>query len=155
MTINEYHYTECGLDDVFILADHIEKDDNGEAVITIPAIGMLHKAISEGVINADGILNGKEIRFLRSEMGMTQAQLAEILHRDTQTIARWEKNEVGIDATIDVVLRQLVAEKLDIPFGENQSIETLCLKRVQTTQTTPIRAKLSLDKNIPRYTLVA
>ncbi len=27
---------------------------------------MLHKAISEGVINA----NGKEIRFLRSEMGM-------------------------------------------------------------------------------------
>ena len=67
MTTYEYHYTECGLVDVFILANHLKTDDHGEAVVTIPAIGILHKIIAEGVINADGILTGKEIRFLRTE----------------------------------------------------------------------------------------
>jgi transcriptional regulator with XRE-family HTH domain len=155
MTTCEYHYTECGLDDVFILADHLETDDHGEAVVTIPAIGILHKIIAEGVINADGILTGKEIRFLRTEMGMTQAQLANILHRDSQSIARWEKSEVTVDATLDLVLRQIAAEKLDIPFGKNQGIEELCKKRVQTTVTKPIKAKLNLDKDKPSYTIVA
>ena len=155
MSHNGYHYTECGLDDVFIIADHLQSDDEGEAVLTIPAIGMLHKVIAEGVINADGILNGKKIRFLRTEMGMTQAQLAQILHRKELTVARWEKDEVGIDAALDLILRQLAAEKLDVPFGQGQTIEMLCLERVPTKQPKPIKAKLNDDKGLPRYTLIA
>jgi len=59
-------------------------------------------------------MSGKELRFLRTEMGMTQAELGQLLHRDAQTIARWEKGEIPIDGNADTVVRKLAAEKLDI-----------------------------------------
>ncbi len=35
--MGDYHYTECGLDNVFI-KDMIQEDHGGEATITIPAV---------------------------------------------------------------------------------------------------------------------
>lgn len=150
----EYHYTECGLDNVIILVDSVEADD-GETVVVIPALLQLHQCIAEMVINSDGILNGKEIRFLRTEMGMTQAELAEIMHRDSQTIARWEKNESAIDAGHDLMLRQVAAEKLDISFGEDKTIIELSRERRATITPQPIKMKLHKDGRKPKYTCVA
>ena len=68
MTI--WHYTECGLDHV-VIETSVTRDDAGDDVIAIPAIGLLHRAIAEGVINTMGVLTGREFRFLRTEMGLT------------------------------------------------------------------------------------
>ena len=90
----QFHYTQCGLDHVIIETEFVT-DDAGEDVITIPAIGMLHRVIAEGVINAKGLLTGREFRFLGTEMGLTQDELAQVFHRDSQSIARWEKRRNG------------------------------------------------------------
>ena len=74
-----YHYTESGLDNVYIYNMPVVKDVNGEEVIYIQKINLLHKAIAEGLIKKAGLLKGKEIRFLRSEMGYSQKQLSELL----------------------------------------------------------------------------
>ena len=156
MPMDIYHYTECGLDNVFILADSIEQDDDGEKVIMIPAIGLLHQAITEGVINNAGILNGKEIRFLRTEMEKTQAELAEILHCDSQTIARWEKDEHAISPALDMIIRQLVSEELGIPLAHKDDIKALSQERSDAEETTrDIRAQFNNDMNAPAYTLAA
>ena len=156
MPMNIYHYTECGLDNVFILADSIEQDDDGKKIIMIPAIGLLHQAITEGVINNTGILNGKEIRFLRTEMEKTQAELAEILHCDSQTIARWEKDEHAISPALDMIIRQLVAGELGIPLVHKDDIKALSHERSETEEATRnIRAKFNDDMTAPKYTLAA
>ena len=156
MPITEYHYTESGLDNVFILADiPLEKYEDGEKYIIIPAVGLLHQFITQAVINATGILNGKEIRFLRTEMEKTQAELAEILHCDSQTIARWEKDEHAISPAHDLIIRQLVAEELDIPLTHKDDIKALSQQRIATAKNTRIRAQFNNDMKAPAYTLAA
>ena len=113
MATTDYHYTDCGLENVIIRnANFVSEDHDGEPVVRIPSVGMLHKAIAERRINQSGTLNGQEIRFLRTEMGMTQSELAELVHRDTQSVGRWERDETVLEPTIDILLRQLAAERL-------------------------------------------
>jgi putative zinc finger/helix-turn-helix YgiT family protein len=109
-----YHYTECGLDNVFIEGISPVADDHGEAVFTIPKIGRLHNAIATMVVNKPNALTGKEIRFLRTEMGLTQAELALVLRCQSLTISRWERSETTFDETADALLRLLAQEKLNL-----------------------------------------
>ena len=68
-----YQYTACGLDNVYLEKMNVVQDDAGEKFI--PAIGELHRVIAEGIITAPS-MTGKEIRFLRTEMGQNQDELA-------------------------------------------------------------------------------
>ncbi len=147
MKIRDYHYTECGLDNVIIAeADFGIIDDNGEAIIHIPAVGMLHKAIAEGLINQNGALNGQEIRFLRTELGMTQAELAKLLHRDTQSVGRWERNECPIEPTQDMALRQIARDKLKVKLPRDiESLSALVTPQASQNQITVRRNKDALN----------
>lgn len=150
--MNPYHYTECGLDNIIIEADFITIDDQGEKIVTIPAIGHLHNTIAQGLIGQENALSGTEIRFLRTEMGMTQAELALLLHRDTQTVGRWERGEVALDATQDIFIRQLAAEKLDLAL--EKSVQKQSQKVVPKAHREPIHIQLTNNKKAP-YKLVA
>ena len=108
-----YHYTECGLSYIY-LADgyEVEKVD-GETYVGIKDVDELHRVIAKSVTEKKSTLEGQEIRFLRIEMGMSQKNLAEILGVDTQTVARWEKNQTAIPRTSDAVLRTMYLESID------------------------------------------
>ena len=69
--MSEYKYTECGLENVTIAGVSFVTDDAGEAVIRIPNVNGLHRAIALGIVTRKVMMNGREMRFLRSEMGMT------------------------------------------------------------------------------------
>jgi len=114
--IPKYHYRECGLDNVFVIGVKSMVDDDGELVVSIPKVNQLHKAISIDLVCKPAMLSGKEIRYLRTEMGMTQGELAEFIHRDHQTIGRWERGECPVEATADTLLRLLAIEKLRLPL---------------------------------------
>jgi len=150
--MNPYHYTECGLDNIIIEADLLAIDDKGEKIVTIPAIGQLHNIIAQGLIAQENALSGTEIRFLRTEMGMTQAELAQLLHRDTQTVGRWERGEVALDATQDIFIRQLAAEKLQLLL--EPSVEMQSRKVKPKAHRVPIHIQLTKNKKTP-YKLVA
>ncbi|MCL2713658.1 MAG: hypothetical protein FWD68_03435 [Alphaproteobacteria bacterium] len=72
--MGDYRYTESGLDNVLIRGMNVFVDeDGGEEWITIANINALHRAIALGIIRRQTSMSGRELRFLRSEMGMTQA----------------------------------------------------------------------------------
>jgi DNA-binding transcriptional regulator YiaG len=106
----DYRYDECGLDNVVLKGLPVCTDDDGEEVITIPNVGILHQILVAQVASKDGGLVPKEIRFLRTEMGLTQAQLADVVGRDAQTIGRWERGETAIEKAHELVLRRLAIE---------------------------------------------
>ena len=108
------HYTQCGLDNVYLRGLDLHIDDAGEEVLTIPGIGHLHKAIALSVLSQKGNLSPLEFKFLRTEMGMTQAELAETLGKETQTVARWEKGKVAIPRAEEMLIRLLSYETLDL-----------------------------------------
>lgn len=150
--MTQYHYTECGLNNIIIDADLIDTDDQGEKIVTIPAIGLLHKAIAQGLISQSNSLSGAEIRFLRTEMGLTQAELATLLHRDTQSVGRWERAEAELDPTQDIIIRQLVAEKLGLEL--EKTVQEQSRKVTPKVSRQQIRIKLTNDKRKP-YKLTA
>lgn len=130
--MEKYRYLESGLDNVIIEGLQVVRDDDGDEVVTIPFIAALHAEIARGIVTRDGQLSGAELRFLRSEMGMTQAELGKFVNVDGQTIGRWERAEFLIDQTAETVLRGLAGERLIEAFA--QSVAEL-VRHVQSAKT--------------------
>lgn len=123
--MSKYQYVESGLDNVFISGISPMIDDEGDEVVTIQHINVLHAEIARGIIESDGGINGAELRFLRTEMGLTQVALAELLSVDGQTVGRYERGDTPIDPTAETLLRRLAGERLVDAF--DKSIEELAM----------------------------
>jgi putative transcriptional regulator len=96
-----YHYRECGLDDVYLLNGYRkEKTPYGNGVAVEDEDELLH-VIALSLVHERPLLSGKELRFLRRRMDMTQSELAKVLRTDVQTIARWEKGRTKISGPAD------------------------------------------------------
>ncbi|WP_373503039.1 helix-turn-helix domain-containing protein [Aestuariivirga sp.] len=96
-------------------------DDAGNEVIRIPNVNGLHRAIATGIVIRKNMMNGREMRFLRSEMGMTQAELAAMIHREPLTISRWERGETDIDANAETLVRLHAIERLKLNVEDGVS----------------------------------
>jgi len=131
-----YRYTECGLNNVIIEGIQIHTDDDGDECVEIPQIHELHRAIAEAIINHEKGMTGDELRFLRTEMGMTQSELARLVHRERITVSRWERGESEIDSTGEALVRIQAAESLGIKL--DKSVQDLSERCVPTTETQQI-----------------
>lgn len=123
--IQRYHYTECGLLNVWVEGLCME-DDAGEQIIKIPNIGSLHKLISKGIVTSQGTLTGCELRYLRTEMGMTQTQLADLVHRERLTVYRWEHEENSLDGATEAYIRILASSKLRLDKIDPEEVSGWC-----------------------------
>jgi transcriptional regulator with XRE-family HTH domain len=133
-----YHYTESGLDNVMVYGVEPCVDDDGDKVVTIRNVRGLHRAIAQAIVTHEAGISGKELRFLRTEMGMTQAELAKVVHHDAQSIARWEKSECPIAPTAEALIRLLAIERLDLKV-KHESIEKLSERCVVAAAPQPIQ----------------
>lgn len=149
---NVHHYTESGLLNVYIDGIVVEVDDDGDEIITIPAVNELHQVIALGIVNHAKGISGDELRFLRSEMGLTQAELGGLVHRDKQSIGRWERNEIEIDSSAEALVRRLAIEKLRLPV--DAGIDELSRRSVPTAEEQPIKIQKVNDDAHP-YELIA
>lgn len=152
MMTKAHHYTESGLLNVYIEGIVVETDDEGDEIVTIPAINELHRTIALGIVSHAKGIAGEELRFLRTEMGLTQAELAALVHRDKQTIGRWERNEIEIDSSAEALLRRFAIEKLELPT--ETGIDELSRRSVPTAEEQPIKIQRMNDHARP-YELIA
>ena len=88
---------------------------------------------------------GPELKFLRTLVGMTQAELANIVDRDAQTIGRWERGEFENDPNAETIIRLLTAQRLQINL--DAPIEDVTGWCVQTADVPAIRIDASDPKN--------
>lgn len=118
---HKYHYTEAGLDNVY-LSNGVRWIDSphGKGAQIQDRKG-LHRAIGLILIEEVPDLNGKEFRFLRHEINMTQKTLAGILQVDEQSVARWEKEHTKVDGPAQAVIRKLYLESI----GEQSLLKDL------------------------------
>lgn len=109
-----YRYTESGLDNVFLVNgfEHIEAPMGGDRQVIIQDIDGLHEAIGMALVHRRQTLSGKELRFLRNELLLSQARLAQILGVTEQTVARWEKGQTTIPKASDALVRIMFAESV-------------------------------------------
>ena len=134
--MNTYRYTDSGLDNVTIRGVRFPMDDAGEECVIIRNINGLHRAIAHGIVTRRSSMNGKELRFLRTELGMTQAQLADMLHREALAVSRWERGECPIDANAEAVVRLHAIQALKLP--NTPDVKEVAGWCIQSAETPPI-----------------
>lgn len=104
-----YHYTECGLNKIWLRNGFtIHKTPYGTGVSIDNADG-LHRAIALFLVNHKPRLSGGEFRFIRKELDMSQKALGEVLGKDAQSVARWEKSG-RVPRIVERFLRALYRE---------------------------------------------
>jgi DNA-binding transcriptional regulator YiaG len=110
------HYTACGLDYVW-LANGFEHRDTPHGRLTrIHNLDGLHNAIAKWIVTNPARLRGREVRFLRSMLGLSQEGLGKAigLGQSRATIARWESEaDKPIPKASDNWLRVVYARKAE------------------------------------------
>jgi len=134
-----YHYTECGLENVFLSGGVDFFDGPRGKQITIRDLEGLHAAIGRFLVNEKKHLSGRELRFLRHEMVMSQSLLATLLDVAEQTVHRWETGKTEVPKPAEALVRMLYNEHL----GNNETVKA-ALKRIAALEDEMDRKGLTL-----------
>ena len=118
-------YRGCGLDDVWLISGYDIEEVDDERSITIRNLDGLLEAIAHWLIIRKKVLNGKEIRFLRQQLDLTQSDLARLLGCDSQQVARYEKGENKMPGPAGRLLRMLVREHYHGKISVKEILEAL------------------------------
>ncbi|MGZ8219573.1 helix-turn-helix domain-containing protein, partial [Methylomagnum sp.] len=89
--MNHYHYQECGLDNVWLENGYeFHETPYGKGVSFLNA-GALDATIAKALTEKPAPLTGKELRFLRIMLNLSQKTVGELMGKEAQTVALWEK----------------------------------------------------------------
>lgn len=107
-----YHYRECGLDNVWLSNGYKVKETSyGEAVAVVDVDGLL-AALALNLTEKKGQLTGKEFRFLRLWLCMSQEGIARLMSVQEQSVSLWERTG-RVTKSGDTLVRLLVLERLN------------------------------------------
>ncbi|MBF0304464.1 MAG: helix-turn-helix domain-containing protein [Alphaproteobacteria bacterium] len=101
-----HHYTLCGLDNVWLENGYALADTEDGPVVSIVDLDGLHRAIAIDIATKHGGLNGKELRFLRSMLRLSQQKLADHTGNQRGTVTRWENGD-AIPRSVEMLVRGL------------------------------------------------
>lgn len=106
-----YHFTESGLDYVWLASGYTLRDTKLGRTIRFEDVPGLQAAIGAALVTSRRHLRGQDIRFLRVELGLSQATLAVQLGVTERTVIRWENDQVPVPRATDALLRALYLER--------------------------------------------
>jgi len=119
-----YHYTECGLDNVWLENGYtVHETPYGKGVAVEDADALL-AAIAISLTRRSGSLTGKEFRFLRLSLGLSQPNAARMLGVTDQAVSLWERTG-KVPKQGDALVRLLVLEHLDGGGKASEMIERI------------------------------
>ncbi|MGD9975879.1 MAG: type II TA system antitoxin MqsA family protein [Desulfatirhabdiaceae bacterium] len=121
-TTDDHSYRESGLENILLQEIDIFRCDCGERVVSIPAMPELNAMIGRILVQKKSPLTGREIRFLRKNMGLTGKRLSEIMGVDNATISRWESDLQRPAKTHDHFFRLLYVTEKGVPTDQARQL---------------------------------
>lgn len=102
----------------------------GERFTSYPKSGLMLDAVAQALINKPSRLTGREIRFMRSKLGLRGEEFAAQLGVTAAQVSRWENaapkegKAVVVSATADRLIRMLVALAGGFKVGDLAAIDS-------------------------------
>lgn len=135
-----FKYDACGLDYVTLANIEVRRCEKcGEWEAVIPFMEDLHRAIARTIARSKTELRGGEIRFLRTYLGLSSADAAELLGVNASTMSRWEndKSKSDMSPEFDRLLRLMVFNREPV---QSYPLKELVEKRTRSVKKpAPIR----------------
>ena len=107
-----YHYKECGLDNVWLENGFVTKTTPYGKAVAIDDAVQLHQVLTLGLTMKKGRITGKELRFMRVVLNMSQEGLGKCVGATEQSVSLWERTG-KVPQSTDSIVRMLVSEKLN------------------------------------------
>jgi DNA-binding transcriptional regulator YiaG len=109
--MSAYHYLQCGLDSVWLLNGfEIVQTKYGESV-RIDRADELDAVIAASLTEKAAPLTGAEFRFLRQQLDMSQKRIGELMGKEAQTVAIWEKSP-ELNRDVDFLIRHIYRQAI-------------------------------------------
>ena len=121
-----FHYTACGLANVWLANGYTLKTTRHGTAVAVNDIDGLHQLIANTLIDKPGRLTGREFRFLRTQLGLSQEALGVMLGFSENAVSLWERKD-SVPAACDQWLRMSVLANLE---GNTKLVDAIA--RTQT-----------------------
>ncbi|WP_092989642.1 hypothetical protein [Rhizobium sp. NFR03] len=118
-------YSGCGLDDIYLASGYEKVVTPYGSGISVKNLENLHKQIGLHLTKYRKALSGKEIRFLRHQMDLTQSELARFFGCNVQQVARYEKDSNKLTGPADRLLRLLFEEHIRETGSVRELLESI------------------------------
>src|SRR4051812_49690532 len=113
MNEGAFHYTDSGLDYVFLTDGYKIRETKRGVSVAIERIDELHDGIAKLIVTMPYPLRGQEVRFLRSMLGYSQEELGRKLGVRRNAVAVYERNRLkAIPAQSDHLMRMFYAMEM-------------------------------------------
>ena len=99
-----YHYAECGLDNIWLANGFIHRKTPYGPGISFQDIDQLDMLLALKLVDKPARLTGKEFRYLRTLLHLSQAEVARAHGVGEQVVSLWERHG-KVPKTNDVLLR--------------------------------------------------
>lgn len=130
-----YHYTECGLDNVWLANGYkVSRTAYGKGV-SVDRADQLSDAIALSLIAKKGRLSGKEFRFLRTKLELSQQSAGRFIGATEQSVSLWERTG-KVPQYADTIIRSVYAEQYTgnptilAVIDRVNTVERLCSQRI-------------------------
>ncbi|MEA3428750.1 MAG: helix-turn-helix domain-containing protein [Thermodesulfobacteriota bacterium] len=97
-------------------------------------VPQLNSLIGLNLIKKKSLLSGKEINFLRKNMGLTATKLSLYIGVDNATISRWENGTQNISKPHDYLLRLVYSSIKSIPAEKIKHLIEKDFKEIKPKQ---------------------
>lgn len=123
-----YQYRECGLDNVWLENGYEVVDTPYGKGVSVKAADKLLDQIAAHLVRKPSRLTGKEFRFLRVELGLSQAAMAKVQGVSEQNISLWERRG-KVPKANDTVLRMCY-----VAHATGDELVKSALERIMTVE---------------------
>lgn len=133
-----YHFTECGLDNVWLENGYEEKDTAYGKAYAVKSVEDLLREIAMQLVRKPGRLSGREFKYLRVHMHLSQAAMAKLQGVTEQNISLWERRG-KVPITNDTMQRLLFLkhasedQTLRSAFEQIMAVERLVHQKIVAT----------------------
>lgn len=122
-SVEQYHYVESGLDNVFVAGTEVYKCKCGETYVQLPGVENVHGQIATALLHKNSLLTGSEAKFIRKWLGLKSEELARALGYTRVSVSRWENKSVPESA--DRALRLYASSVGHVPINFSQLFASL------------------------------
>lgn len=133
------HYTQCGLDDVYLVNGFSREETDYGPATSIRNVDGLHRAIGLHIVEHRKTISAKEMKFLRRQMDFTQQELGNLMGITDQTIARYEKGETHVTGPVNRLIRFIFVYHL-LPDEAQREVLKRLKELMESDDTMPDRA---------------
>ena len=126
---NWFHYTACGLDNIWLANGFSIKETKHGSGVSIQDIDGLHRLLACKLVDKDGRLTGKEFRFLRVQLGLTQQALGKLMGDISENaVSLWERKD-----TVPIINDRWLRLQVIAKFKGNTKVGN-AIERIQTVE---------------------